>query len=156
MRIIPTTVEDALSRVVDAPVGILALGIPRCPATILLAPSLEVIAAARPGLPITLGILATATDWASRDELLWPRGIHISRSIVPVVALLRDGHAVATRRGGAPAYVIDEWLTSLIGSGQTPLAGALSDDESAQLALLARRRAQHAAVKGRGSADSGA
>jgi len=156
MRISPSTVAHALNHTAHAPIGVLALGIPRCPATMLLVPSLEMIAAARPDLPIALGILESPADWASRDETLWPRGIHISRSIVPIVAVLRDGHAVATRRGGAPAYVIDEWLTSVIGSGRTPIADSLSEDESAQLASLARRRAQHAAVKGRGSADPGA
>lgn len=150
--VIPEAPGPALARVVDAPVGLLGLGIPRCPATILLPASLTAVAGARPDLPIALAILADAADWAVRETLLWPRDIRVSRSIVPVLVILRDGQAVATRHGGAPAHVIDTWLTAHIGPGDTPVAPEL-DDELRELERIAARRAQHAAVTGRGTAD---
>jgi hypothetical protein len=151
--IIPESPGRALARVIDAPVALLGLGIPRCPATILLPASLSTIADVRPDLPIALAILTCPEDWAARETLLWPRGIRISRSIVPVLVILCDGWAVATRRGGAPAHVIDAWLTERIGPGAVALATGLSADEQRGLGQLARRRAQHAAVEGRAVAE---
>ncbi len=151
--VIPEALGTALLRVIDPPVAVIGLGIPRCPATILLPASLTRVANARPDVPIALAILASPADWADRETLLWPRGIHISRSIVPVLVILRDGQEVATRRGGAPAHVIDAWLTEHIGPGAAALAQHLSDDEQRELSQLAVRRAQHAAVNGRGTTD---
>ena len=149
----PEPLEVALARVADVPLGLLGLGIPRCPATQMLPASLGAVAAARPRLPIALGILATPEDWAARDELLWPREIRISRSVVPVLFVLRDGRAVATRHGGASAAIIDRWLGEQAGLDASVLPHAWAEDERRELATLAERRAQHAAVTGRGAAD---
>ncbi len=149
----PTPVAGALAAVADAPLALLGLGIPRCPATQMLPASLGAIATARPDLPVALGILATPADWTAREELLWPRGIRISRSVVPVLFVLRDGHAVATRHGGASAAVIDRWLAAHAGLGPPMLPDVWAEEEQIELAALARRRAQHAAVTGRRAAD---
>ena len=149
----PDSVADALATVSGAPLALLGLGIPRCPATQMLPASLGAVASARPELPVALGILATPEDWAARQALLWPRGIRISRSVVPVLFVLRDGHAVATRHGGASAAVIDRWLAEQAGLGPSVLPDTWADEERSELAMLAQRRAQHAAVTGRGAAD---
>jgi len=151
--IAPDALDTALARVDGAPLALLALGIPRCPATQMLPASLTAVANARPDLPIALGILATADDWAARASRLWPRGIRISRSVVPILVILRDGQAMATRRGGASAYVIDTWLAATTGLSPSALTNEWVGDEHAELARLAARRAQHAAVEGRGAVD---
>jgi hypothetical protein len=151
--IAPDTLASALGAVGDAPLALLGLGIPYCPATQLLPASLTGVANARPELPIALGILATPDDWAAREAALWPRGIRISRSVVPILVILRDGNAIATRRGGASAYAIDSWLAERAGLTPTVLAREWLTDERYELARLAARRAQHAAVKGRGATD---
>jgi hypothetical protein len=151
--VMPEPPADALARLTGAPVGLLGLGIPRCPATSLLPASLTIVAGVRPDLPIALGILATPEDWAARETLLWPRGIRVSRSIVPILVLLHHGQAVTTRHGGAPAHIIDAWLEDHLGPATTPPPVDISADEAHELARLAARRAQHAAVKGRGAAD---
>jgi hypothetical protein len=151
--IVPDTLDSALARVVGAPLALLGLGIPRCPATQLLPASLSAVANARPNLPIALGILATPDDWAARETTLWPRGIHVSRSVVPILVILRDGQAVATRRGGASAYAIDTWVAEQAALAPTQLDEQWVADEEQELARLAARRAQHAAVAGRGAAD---
>ena len=81
--IVPETLTSALAAVEAAPLALLGLGIPRCPATQLLPASLSGVANARDELPIALGILASPADWAAREAVLWPRGIRISRSVVP-------------------------------------------------------------------------
>ncbi len=149
----PGTPEAALARIAGAPLAVLALGIPRCPATQLLPASLTTVAIARPEVAIALGILATPDDWAARETLLWPRGIHVSRSVVPLLVAMREGTAIATRRGGASAYVIDRWLAEQAGLTPTRLHEEWVADEHDELARIARRRAQHAAVMGRGAAD---
>ncbi len=152
----PEPLEVALARVADVTLGLLGLlglGIPRCPATQMLPASLGAVAAARPDVPVALGILATPGDWAARGELLWPRGIRISRSVVPVLFVLRDGRAVATRHGGASAAVIDRWLAEQAGLHASVLPDVWAEGEWRELATLAERRAQHAAVTGRRAAD---
>ena len=53
-----------------------------------------------PGLTIAIGEFATL---GAPGELFWPRGIHVSRSSVPALALLADAEAVTSRPGGGPA-----------------------------------------------------
>ncbi len=151
--IVPEPLASALAAVEAAPLALLGLGIPRCPATQLLPASLSGVANARPELPIALGILASPADWAAREAVLWPRGIRISRSVVPILVILRDGSAIATRRGGASAYAIDTWLAAQAGLAPTRLADRWLAGEQDELARLAARRAQHAAVTGRGATD---
>ena len=153
LGVIPQPLTSALDRVVSEDLALLGLGIPRCPATQLLPASLSAVAAARPGLPIALGILATPDDWAARQTLLWPRGIRVSRSVVPVLFVLRNGTAVATRHGGASAAVIDRWLAQTADLAPSTLPDAWADEERHELDLIAARRMQHAAVKGRRAAD---
>jgi len=119
----------------------------------MLPASLSAVADTRPEVPIALGILATPGDWAARETALWPRGIRISRSVVPILVILRDGAAIATRRGGASAYAIDTWLAERAGLAPTRLTHEWLTDEQDELARLAARRAQHAALKGRGAID---
>ncbi len=152
-EIIPESLHAALDRLDDAELALLGLGIPRCPATQMLPASLSAVAVARPGLAIALGILATPDDWAARPTLLWPRGIRISRSVVPVLFVLRGGSAIATRHGGASATVIDRWVAEVTGLGPSDLPDGWATEEARELDLLAARRAQHAAVKGRSAAD---
>jgi len=151
--VVPETLADALARVADSPTALLGLGIPRCPATQMLPASLTTVANARRHLPIALGILGSPEDWDARETELWPRGIRISRSVVPILVFLRDGQAAAARRGGASAYVIDTWLADTAELTPTTLTPRWVDDERAELARLAGRRAQHAAVTARSSAD---
>jgi hypothetical protein len=119
----------------------------------MLPASLTAVANARRNLPIALGILGSPEDWDARETELWPRGIRISRSVVPILVFLRDGQATATRRGGASAYVIDAWLADTAELTPATLTARWVDDERAELARLAGRRAQHAAVTARSSAD---
>ena len=42
--------------------------------------------------------------------------------MVPILVILRDGSAIATRRGGASAYAIDTWLAAQAGLAPTRLA----------------------------------
>lgn len=151
--IVPETLTRALDTVVGAPLALLGLGIPRCPATQLLPASLSAVATVRPDLPVALGILASADDWDARETELWPRGIRISRSVVPILVILRDGTAIATRRGGASAFLIDSWLAEQAGMAPTGLGAHWLADERDELARLAARRAQHRAVTGRGTAE---
>lgn len=152
--VIPESLRSALARVAGTPVGLLALGIPRCPASMLLPASLSELAVARPHLPIALGILAGPGDWADRETLLWPRGIRISRSVVPVLVVLREGRAVATRHGGASARLIDAWLDTHLGPADAPIPDQLSAAEIRELERIAARRAQHAAVTTHTSAEA--
>lgn len=143
-RPLAENLADASSR----PHALLALGIPRCPACMLLPPSLGEIASARPDLWVGLSLFADPDDWAQREHLLWPRGVHVSRSAVPVLALMSEGRHVASRPGGAPAHVIDAWLTQWLGPAQRPVAGRTVAEEDA-IDVVAARKAQHTAVKNR-------
>ncbi|MDX6646223.1 MAG: hypothetical protein QOK40_1950 [Miltoncostaeaceae bacterium] len=140
---------DALARLDAAPAGLLALGIPRCPACQLLPATLDAIAAARPGLAIALVVLATPADWALRETLLWPRGVRVSRSSVPVLALLRGGRALASRAGSAPAHLLDAWVAVTLGPPERPLPAGLTAGEQAALAGTGARRAQRLRIRER-------
>ena len=140
---------ELVARLDRAPLALIALGIPRCPACQVLPVTLAAVAAARPGLAVGHAVLAGPGDWALRDELLWPRGIRVSRSSVPALALLRDGRAVARRAGGGPAAAIDAWLEAELGPAELPLPEAPSEAERAAVACTAPRRAQRAAHRGR-------
>ncbi len=145
----PCPVPDALARVAAAPHGLLGLGMPGCAACMLLPASLAEIGRARPGLTVAIGEFATLEDWAQREELLWPRGIHVSRSSVPVLALLANGEAVASRAGGGPAFAIDRWLEGLLGPAAQPLGSAPTEGELAALDALAGVIDRHRGAKRR-------
>jgi hypothetical protein len=152
-QVAPEPLAVALTRAADAPLAVLGLGIPRCPATQLLPASLSAVAARRPTVAFALGILSTPDDWAARETELWPRGIRISRSVVPVLFVLRDGRAIATRHGGASASVIDGWFAATAGLAPSDLGDGWVREEARELERIGARRAQHAAVKGRHYAD---
>ena len=144
---------DLVARLDRASVALIALGIPRCPACQVLPVTLAAVAAARPGLAVGHAVLASAEDWALRDELLWPRGIRVSRSSVPALALLRDGRAVARRAGGGPASSIDAWLAGELGPAERPLPEGPTAAERVAIASTAPRRAQRVAARGRAEWD---
>lgn len=152
----PMPVADALAVVTCAPRGLLALGMPGCAACRLLPASLAEIARVRPGLAIAIGEFAGPDDWALREELLWPRGIHVSRSSVPALALLVGGEVVSSRPGGGPAFVIDRWLAEVLGPSPSPLAEEPTAGERAALEADAGLIARHRAAKGRHDAHLGA
>jgi hypothetical protein len=143
----PLPVAEALAIVIRAPAGLLALGMPRCGACELLPASLAEIRRARPGLTVAIGEFATPQDWGERERLLWPRGIHVSRSSVPALALLRDGAVVASRPGGGPAEAIDRWLEPLLGPAERPLPGGRTPGELAALDAIADSIAHQRYVK---------
>jgi hypothetical protein len=147
----PRPVPEALELVTRAPRGLLALGIPRCSACMLLPTSLAEIQRARPGLTIAIGEFARPEDWAQREHLLWPRGINVSRSSVPALALLIDGVVVASRPGGGPAEAIDRWLQPVLGPSARPLpTDGATPGELAALDALAGHIAHQRRVKSRG------
>ena len=151
----PMPVPEALALVAQAPRGLLALGMPRCAACMLLPASLLEIRRARPDLVVAIGEFASIEDWAWREELLWPRGINVSRSSVPALALLVDGSVVASRPGGGPAAVIDRWLEETLGPAPNPLGGDPTPEELAALDALQGVIAGHRAVKGRRESSLG-
>ena len=140
---------EAVARLDAAPAGLLALGMPRCSACQLLPATLEAIAAVRPGLEIALVMLATPADWRLREPLLWPRGVRVSPSSVPVLALLREGRAIASRAGSGPAHVLDAWIAETLGPPARPLADGLTEAERAALERTGPRRAQRMAIRER-------
>ena len=115
----------------------------------LLPVSLAEIGRARPDLTVAIGEFATIEDWAQREVLLWPRGIHVSRSSVPALALLADGEVIASRAGGGPAFAIDRWLEGWLGSAERPLRSAPTEGELVALDALAGLIGRHRAVKRR-------
>lgn len=143
----PEALAGLVERMDRAPLGLMALGIPRCPACQVLPVTLAALAAARPGLEVGLALLARPEDWALREDLLWPRGIRVSRSSVPALALLREGRAVATRAGGGPAGVLDRWLAGHLGPAERPLPDGPSESEWETIACTAPRRAQRMAAR---------
>lgn len=145
--------REAVSAADRAPLALLALGIPLCPSCELLEASLAAVAASRPGLTVCQAALGTSQEWADREELLWPRGIHVSRASVPVLVLLRDGEVLGVRQGGGPSGVIDAWLTDLLGPPQRALGGTLSAGEAERLSELAPLRARHLGARGRPVVD---
>lgn len=144
----PLSVPEALDAVVAARHGLLALGIPRCGACELLPTSLGEVARARPELVVAFGRFASPADWRAREELLWPRGVHVSRSSVPSLTLLEDGEAVASRPGGGPAAGIDAWLEERLGPAEHPIGDEPTAAERAALEAGADLRATQAYVKG--------
>ena len=142
-----TTVPLALERASAAPRALLALGMPGCAACLLLPASLAEVARARPGLTIAIGEFATVEDWALRERLLWPRGIHVSRASVPAMALLEGGEVVATRPGGGPAAVIDAWLAERLGPAAHPVPEGLAPGEAEALEGLSDLVGRHRSVK---------
>lgn len=146
-ELMPRSVAEALAGVAEAPRGLLALGMPGCAACMLLPASLAEIRRVRPDLTVAIGEFATLEDWAQREELLWPRGIHVSRSSVPALALLAQGEVIATRPGGGPAFAIDRWLEGPLGPAAQPLGSAPTEGELAALDALAGVIARHRGVK---------
>lgn len=143
---------DALARADAADLAVLALGIPLCPSCELLEASLAAVAGARPGLAVEIAALATPAEWADREELLWPRGIHVSRASIPVLVLLREGEVVATRQGGGPAREIDGWLAAHLGPAAHPI-DAVSEIEVQRLRAVAGLRARHLSARGHHAID---
>ncbi|HWH13640.1 MAG TPA: hypothetical protein VNT51_02770 [Miltoncostaeaceae bacterium] len=144
----PEPVAEALARVAAAPQGLLGLGMPRCAACMLLPASLAELADARPELVVAMGEFAGPEDWAERERLLWPRGIHVSRNSVPALALLVDGEVVASRAGGGPAHRIESWIAPRLGPPARPVPEGPTPAEREALAALEGRIAHHRAVKG--------
>lgn len=145
----PEPLRELIARIADADRALVGLGIPRCPACMLLPASLGAVAAARPDLVVGLALFERPQDWDLREELLWPRGIRVSRSSVPVLALLSRGQAVATRMGGAPAHLLDRWLAEHLGAATSPVPEGTTASEAATLDAMSARRAQQTVVKGR-------
>jgi hypothetical protein len=154
--LLPLPVPEALEAVVGARSGLLALGMPGCAACMLLPTSLMEVRRARPGLVVAIGEFATIEDWAVREELLWPRGIRVSRSSVPAMALLVDGQVVASRPGGGPAFIIDRWLEPVLGPPPYAFEEHPTAAELAALDAQAGLIAGHRAVKSRRDAALGA
>ena len=152
----PLSVREALAAVVAAPRALLALGMPGCAACMLLPVSLMEVSRVRPDLTIAIGEFATIEDWAVREELLWPRGIRVSRSSVPALALLVDGRTIGSRPGGGPAFVIDRWLDTVLGPSPHSFHDQPTPAELAALDSHAGVIAQHRAVKRRRDSSLGA
>jgi hypothetical protein len=145
----PEPLPGLLARLEREDAALLALGIPRCPACRLLAATLPALRRARPSLAVGYALFAGPDDWALREDLLWPRGIRVSRGSVPVLVLLRRGEAVAQRPGSAPAHALDEWLSATLGPPEVTLAAGPTAEERAVLEETAARRAQREAVRAR-------
>jgi hypothetical protein len=143
-------VAEALAVVSRAPLGLLGLGMPRCAACMLLPSSLAEIGRARPELAIAIGEFATPADWGERERALWPRGIRVSRSSVPMLALLEHGAMIASRPGGGPAEAIDRWLDAELGPAAHPLGPGPTAAERDALDDLAGRIERQHRMKGRG------
>lgn len=146
----PVPLADAVAQVVAAPVGLLALGRPGCPACELLEVTLGIVAAVRPGLVVASAELDTPEEWAQRESLLWPRGIRVSRASMPTLVLLREGRAQDHRHAGGPAAQIDEWLTDHLGPGDITLTG-VSEVERRALSDVAALRERHLDLRARRS-----
>lgn len=143
----PVGVDRAIELAVTASRALLALGIPRCGACEMLPHSLGEIAAARPDLLVTMGEFTGPDDWRARERLLWPRGIHASRSCMPAMALLLDGRAVASRQAGGPARAIDRWLAEHLGPAERPVTSEPTPAEAAALERTSVRRARQTYIK---------
>lgn len=145
----PEPLPDLLERLEGEEQALLALGIPRCPACRLLPATFAALRRARPSLATGYALLASPEEWELRERLLWPRGIRVSTSSVPVLVAMRRGRPLAQRPGSAPAHVIDGWLTGVLGPPDVPLDAEPAEEERAALAAVAARRAQHEAARGR-------
>lgn len=144
---VPTDVAAALRAVAAAPRGLLGLGMPMCGACLLLPASFAEVRRVRPGLVVAIGEFAGVEDWALRETLLWPRGIHVSRSSVPAMALLLEGEVVATRPGGGPAWVIDRWLEPHLGPAAESLPEGPTAAEERAFAAVSGRVARQRWIK---------
>ena len=154
-EIVARPLPEALAAARAAPVALLALGIPLCPSCELLSASLAVVREARPGLHVEVAALAAPEEWALREALLWPLGIHVSRASVPVLALFVDGAVAGTRQGGGPASVIDTWLAATLGPPTHPVVD-IADTEVERLADLASLRGRRLAARGSARVELGA
>jgi hypothetical protein len=143
----PTDVRTALQAVVRAERGLLGLTMPLCGACLLLPASFAEVARVRPGLTVAIGEFAGPGDWALREELLWPRGIHVSRASVPAMALLVGGEVIASRPGGGPAHVIDAWLEPHLGPAAESLGREPTPAEVEALEAAGSRIARQRYVK---------
>jgi hypothetical protein len=141
------TPEEALALVDSAPRGLLGLTRPMCSACMLRRASLEVGRRARPDVTVAIAEFASPADWETRERLLWPRGIHVSRASVPAMALLVDGEVVARRQGGGPAGAIDAWLAEHLGPAAEPLGPAPTPAELAALDAIGEHLAGQRAAK---------
>ena len=148
-RVAAEPLGPLLARLERARWALLALGMPRCPACDLLPATLAALAGSRPGLAVGISLFAGPEDWAQREELLWPRGIRVSRSSVPALVVLRRGAVLATRQGGAPAHLLDAWLTGLMGPPERPLPPEPTEGEREILEASAGRRVQHLRLRER-------
>lgn len=142
----PIALDEAMAAADRAEFALVAIGRPACPACELLEATLGVIADARPGLTVVSAAMDTPADWSLRETLLWPRGISVSPASMPVLALLRAGEVVATRQGGGPAMVVDEWLTTHLGPAATPIDAVTSVEHHA-LEAVAALRARHLSAR---------
>jgi hypothetical protein len=138
-----SSLGEALAAADAADTALIAFGVPSCPSCELLDATLGAIQRVRRGLWVGIAALTTREDWAARELLLWPRGIHVSRVCVPVLAVLRGGEVLATRQGGGPAAVIDPWLTEVLGPPDVPLTAGISGDEATRLDTVADLRVRH-------------
>lgn len=143
----PTPLRDAVDTAFAAPTALLALGIPLCPSCELLKVTLAEIARSRPGLTVALASMDSPEEWAARETLLWPRGISVSRASVPAMVLVQDGVVVASRHGGGPASVLDEWIAATLGPAERPIGAGVSATEAEALAEVAASRARLLAAK---------
>ena len=149
----PEPLPEVLARAEGAEWALIGLGKPRCPACMLLPPSFAALSRARPGLMVALVHFAEPRDWAARESLLWPRGIHVSPASLPVLVLMHRGEVVASRPGGAPAHQLDSWLAQHMGAASHPVPPGHLMEEVDALERMAPRRAQHSVVRGRGPLD---
>ncbi len=150
----PGPLATELARALAAPTALMALGIPLCPSCELLTSTLGEIGVRRPNLTIAIAALSTPDEWAARTELLWPRGIHVSRASVPVLVLFRAGEVLAVRQGGGPAAMIDAWLTRELGPTGEPPITAITPTETVRLNELTSLRARHLGARDRRSVAS--
>jgi hypothetical protein len=137
------SLEEGLATADASGTALLALGLPSCPSCELLDATLAAIGRSRTDLWVGIAALATPGDWAARERLLWPRGIHVSRASVPALVVLHDGEVLAIRQGGGPASAIDAWLTEVLGPPDLPLEPGITGDEAARLDSLATLRVRH-------------
>ena len=142
------SLEEGLAAADAAGTALVALGMPSCPSCELLDATLAAIGRSRAGLWVGIAALATPDDWAARERLLWPRGIHVSRASVPALVLVRDGEVLAIRQGGGPASAIDAWLTEVLGPPDVPLEPGITGDEAARLDSLTTLRVRHLRTHG--------
>lgn len=140
---------EVISTIDAQPRALMAIGRAICPACQVLDAGLDLVAAARPDLPVYSVSMDTDADWAVREDLLWPRDIRVSRAATPAIVLLEHGRAVASHQGALPAHDLDAWVAQHFGPAATPVPPGISTAEQAVLDRTADRRAQHAAVKGR-------